>query len=48
MKTVTIIVNDEFGNGTQDPQKNTYPLDLETEGFEVIKEEAGQAKPSTY
>lgn len=37
MRTVTIIVNDEFGNVTNDPQKNTYQLDLETEGLAGIE-----------
>jgi len=37
MRTITIIVNDEFGNVTNDPQKNTYQLDLETEGFDSIE-----------
>jgi hypothetical protein len=37
MKTITIIVNDEFGNVTNDPQKNTYQLDLETEGLAGIE-----------
>ncbi len=35
MRTVTITVNDEFGNVTNDPQKNTYQLDLETEEYLV-------------
>jgi len=34
MRTVTIIVNDEFGNVTNYPQ-NTYQLDLETKGFDL-------------
>jgi hypothetical protein len=37
MRTVTIIVNDELGNVTNDPQKNTYQLDLETKGFDGIE-----------
>ena len=37
MRTITIIVNDEFGNVTNDPQKNTYQLDLETEGLAGIE-----------
>ncbi len=37
MRTVAIIVSDEFGNVTNDPQKNTYQLDLETEGFDGIE-----------
>lgn len=37
MRIVTITVSDEFGNVTNDPQKNTYQLDLETEGFEAIE-----------
>jgi len=37
MRTVTIIVNDEFGNVTNDPQKHTYQLDLETEGLAGIE-----------
>jgi hypothetical protein len=37
MKTVTIIVTDESGNVTNDPQKHTYQLDLETEGFDSIE-----------
>ena len=37
MRTVTIIVNDEFGNVTNDPQKNTYQLDLETQSFDGIE-----------
>ena len=36
MRTVTITVTDECGNGTQYPQKHTYQLDLETEGFDGI------------
>jgi len=37
MKTVIITVIDEFGNVTNDPQKNTYQLDLETEGLAGIE-----------
>jgi len=37
MRTVTIIISDEFGNVTNDPQKNTYQIDLETEGFDSIE-----------
>jgi len=37
MRTVTIIVNDEFGNVTNDPQKHTYQLYLETEGLAGIE-----------
>jgi len=37
MRTVTITISDEFGNVTNDPPKNTYQLDLETEGFEAIE-----------
>lgn len=37
MRTVTITVTDEFGNVTNDPQKHTYQLDLETEGFDGIE-----------
>jgi hypothetical protein len=37
MKIVTITVTDEFGNVTNDPQKSTYQLDLETEGFDSIE-----------
>ena len=37
MRTVTIIVKDEFGNVTNDPQKSTYQLDLETKGFDGIE-----------
>ena len=37
MRTVTIIVNDEFGNVTNDPQKHTYQLDLETQSFDGIE-----------
>lgn len=37
MKTVTIIVSDEFGHGTTDPQKKTYQLDLQTGGFDGIE-----------
>ncbi|EDN67081.1 hypothetical protein BGP_0440 [Beggiatoa sp. PS] len=37
MKIVTITVTDEFGNITNNPQKNTYQLDLETEGFDSIE-----------
>ena len=37
MKTITIIVTDEFCNVTNDTQKNTYQLDLETEGFDSIE-----------
>jgi len=33
MRIVTITVTDEFGNVTNYPQKHTYQLDLETEGF---------------
>jgi len=36
MRIVTITVTDEFGNVTNDPQKHTYQLDLETEGFDGI------------
>jgi len=38
MRTVTITVTDEFGNVTNDPQKHTYQLDLETKGFNGIEE----------
>jgi len=37
MRTVTITISDEFGNVTNDHQKHTYQLDLETEGFEAIE-----------
>jgi len=37
MRTVIITVIDELGNVTNDPQKNTYQLDLETEGFDGIE-----------
>jgi hypothetical protein len=37
MKTVIITVLDELGNVTNDPQKNTYQLDLETKGFDTIE-----------
>ena len=37
MRTVTIIVSDEFGNVTNDPQTHTYQLDLETENFDSIE-----------
>lgn len=37
MRTVTITVTDELGNVTNDPQKHTYQLDLETEGFDGIE-----------
>jgi hypothetical protein len=30
MKTVIVTILDEFGNITNDPQKHTYQLDLET------------------
>jgi len=40
MRTVTITITDEFGNVTNDPQKNTYQLDLETEGFDSIEKAA--------
>ena len=38
MRTVTLTVTDEFGNVTNDPQKHTYQLDLETKGFNGIEE----------
>ena len=37
MRIVTITVTDEFGNVTNYPQKHTYQLDLETEGFQAIE-----------
>jgi hypothetical protein len=37
MRIITITVSDEFGNVINDPQKNTYQLDLETKGFEAIE-----------
>jgi hypothetical protein len=37
MRTITITVTDESGNVTNDPQKHTYQLDLETEGFDAIE-----------
>ena len=37
MKTVTVIIRDELGNVTNDPQKHTYRLNLETEGFDGIE-----------
>lgn len=37
MRIVTITVTDEFGNVINDPQKNTYQLDLETKGFDSIE-----------
>ena len=37
MRTVIITVIDEFGNVTNDPQKHTYQLDLESEGFNSIE-----------
>lgn len=37
MRTITITITDELGNVTNDPQKNTYQLDLETEGFDSIE-----------
>ena len=40
MRTITITITDEFGNVTNDPQKNTYQVDLETEGFASIEKAA--------
>jgi len=37
MRTITITVTDEFGNVTNNPQKHTYQLDLETEGLAGIE-----------
>jgi len=37
MRTVTITISDEFGNVTNDSQKHTYQLDLETKGFYGIE-----------
>ena len=37
MKTVIITILDEFGNVTNDPQKHTYQLDLETGGNGIEK-----------
>jgi len=37
MRTVTITISDEFGNVTNDFQKHTYQLDLETKGFYGIE-----------
>ena len=37
MRTITITISDEFGNITNDLQKHTYQLDLETEGFDAIE-----------
>ncbi len=37
MRTVIVTILDEFGNTTNDPQKHTYQLDLETEGFNGIE-----------
>ncbi len=40
MITVTTIISDEFGNVTNDTQKQTYQLDLETEGFYNVIDKA--------
>ena len=38
MRTITITIRDEFGNVTNDPQKHTYQLDLQTEGLDGIEQ----------
>jgi primase-polymerase (primpol)-like protein len=37
MRTVTITISDKFGNVTNDTQKHTYQLDLQTEGFDSLE-----------
>ena len=38
MRRVTLTISDELGHVTNDPQKHTYQLDLETEGFDGIEQ----------
>ena len=38
MRTVKIIISNEFGNVTNDPEKHTYQLDLQTKGLDGIEQ----------
>lgn len=38
MRTIKIIISDEFGNVTNEPEKHTYQLDLQTKGFDGIEQ----------
>ena len=52
MKTVTIIISDEFGHITNHPQKHTYQLNLEAEDFDCIEKAVinlkNQMRPDLY